>query len=59
LAPKQRRKHLIFNMGGIMSNTDIINELIQLFKQLNLDAQEEIAGILKKIIRENKDNVKK
>jgi hypothetical protein len=46
-------------MGGIMSNTDIINELIQLFKQLNLDAQEEIAGILKKIIRENKDNVKK
>ena len=46
-------------MGETMSNTDIINELIQLFKQLNLEAQEEIAGILKKIIRENKDNVKK
>ena len=46
-------------MGETMSNTDIINELIQLFKQLNLEAQEEIVGILKKIIRKNKDNVKK
>ena len=46
-------------MGETMSNTDIINELIQLFKQLNLEAQEEIAGIIKKIIRENKDNAEK
>jgi|TARA_R100001443_G_scaffold71673_1_gene79895 hypothetical protein len=46
-------------MGEIMSNNDIINELIQLFKQLNLEAQEEIAGIIKKIIRENKDNAEK
>ncbi len=42
-----------------MSNNDIINELIQLFKQLNLEAQEEIAGIIKKIIREGKDNAEK
>jgi len=42
-----------------MSNNDIINELIQLFKQLNLEAQEEIAGIIKKIIKEGKDNVEK
>ena len=42
-----------------MSNNDIMNELIQLFKQLNLEAQEEIAGIIKKIIRENKDNAEK
>jgi hypothetical protein len=46
-------------MGETMSNTDIINELIQLFKQLNLEAQQEIVGILKKIIRENKENAKK
>jgi hypothetical protein len=46
-------------MGEIMSNNDIINELIQLFKQLNLEAQEEIAGIIKKIIKEGKDNVEK
>ena len=59
MAIEMRRKHLIFNMGETMSNTDIINELIQLFKQLNLEAQEEIAGILKKIIRENKDNAEK
>ena len=42
-----------------MSINDIINELIQLFKQLNLEAQEEIAGIIKKIIREGKDNAEK
>ena len=42
-----------------MSNHDIINEIIQLFKQLNLEAQEEIAGIIKKIIREGKDNAEK
>ena len=59
MAPKKKRKHLIFNMGETMSNTDIINELIQLFKQLNLEAQQEIVGILKKIIKENKDNAKK
>ena len=46
-------------MGETMSNNNIINELIQLFKQLNLEAQEEITGIIKKIIRENKDNAEK